>query len=86
MVQINIFYSIRKDENNLPTLKLFADEECAKADQEFFNFWDIPCWGAFPLEVSGVAYIDAVVTREEYIKELESSKNLPKNLLHMLRR
>lgn len=70
MVQVKIFYSLRKT-NGLPTLKLFADELCAKSDQELFKFWKEPCYGNFNLDVKGYAYVDAVVTREDYIKELE---------------
>lgn len=86
MVQVHIFYSLRKTKENLPELKLFADEDCARLDQEIFKFWDSPCYGSFLLEVSGVAYVDAVTTREDYMKELEDSDVLHQKITSKLQR
>ena len=85
MVQIKIYYSLRKNGINLPTLKLFADEECAIVDQEIFKFWEKPCYGSFPLDVKGTAYIDLVETREEYLTELEKL-GIPNKILNKLKR
>jgi len=86
MVQVNIYYSLRKNENDLPSLRLFADELCARLDQEYFKYWDKPCYGSFVLDVKGTAYIDAVFTKEEYINELIDKNLLKKELLAELER
>ncbi len=86
MVNVSIFYSIQKNENNLPTIAFFADEICAKLDQEFFQYWDVPCWGSFRLDVSGVAYIDAVKTTEQYIEELMKLPSPPEKLIQRIQR
>ncbi len=85
MVQVNIYYSLRKNKENLPTLKLFADEDCARVDQTTFMYWSEPCYGKFVLDVKGWAYVDAVTTREEYLHELESLPIPPPNLLKILK-
>ena len=86
MVQLNIYYSVRKADDNLPTLKFFVDEECAKLDQEHFKFWEKSCHGFFGLDIKGTAYIDQVVTKEEYIEELENMTNPPTDLIKQLKR
>lgn len=86
MIKVNIYYSIRKDRDGFPTIQLFAEEECAKIDQEIFKFWEKPCFGSIEWEVSGVAHMEAVTTREEYIKELKTFSDVPKNVIQDLQR
>lgn len=75
MIQVKIFYSIRKEANNKASLQLFADEISAQTDQKLhglYNSWSSPCIGHFIIEQDGGAsYIDAIKTREEYISELK---------------
>lgn len=58
-------------------MRLFSEESCAIKDQELFKFWDTPVYGSFTLDVKGSAYIDEVMTAEEYKEEL--AKTLDKN-------
>lgn len=86
MVKIDVYYSIRKDENNLPTVKFFVDEMCAKEDQKYFKYWEQPCYGKFMMDVKGSTYIDAVCTIEEFIEELKNLPKIPTILIKRLKR
>lgn len=48
-------------------MRLFSDGDCARYDQLLYGSEG---YGSFSLTVEGIAYIDAVTTREEYIDEL----------------
>ena len=86
MVKVNVYYSIRKDESNLPSIKFFADEQCAKEDQEYFKYWSEPCYGMFVMDVKGTAYIESVCTPEEFIEELKKLPKIPTTLIKRLKR
>jgi hypothetical protein len=77
------FYSIRKN-----SIQFFADKECAITDQKLEGNELTPKIGEFTIEVEGVAYIDEVMTREDYIKDLESKEKTPsirEAILHLRR-
>ena len=86
MVKVDVYYSIRKNDKNLPVIKFFADELCAKEDQDYFQYWEEPCYGKFMMDVKGSAYVESVCTVEQFIEELKILPKIPNSLIKRLKR
>lgn len=75
MIQVKIYYNIRRLDENQVEVKLFSEKRFAELDQTlpFSDYkWDESSVSFFVLSVEkNTVYIDEVMTKEDYIKHLK---------------